>query len=90
MGFLGRREKETERAWEVYLGLGLKMPFLLVVVIPGGEGGGVIFGEEEETRLGPAHSDEGGGEEIGLGICWPVGKGPEGEGRGGLWGEGLG
>ena len=41
----------------MYLGLGLKMPYLLCVVIPGGEGG---FGDEGRFK-----------EEIGLkdGVC---------------------
>ena len=47
MGFLGMGEKERERAWEEYLlGLGLKIPCLLLVVMPGCEEGRI--GDEEE------------------------------------------
>ena len=48
---MGNREKETDKAWEQYLGLGLKIPCLLRVTMPGGEGRGVIW-EEDEGELG--------------------------------------
>ena len=41
----------------MYLGLDLKMPFLLLVVIPCGVGGGVIWVEEEEIGPGPEYAD---------------------------------
>ena len=64
-------EKETERAWEVCLGLGLKMPCLLHVIMPGGDGGdkgdemdkGDVGPEQRWAIAGPV---EEGGSEIGL------------------------
>ena len=47
MEFLGMGGKETDRAWEVYLGLGLKIPCLLWVTMPGGEGG--VGGDGEDV-----------------------------------------
>ena len=50
MEFLGMGGKETDRAWEVYLGLGLKIPCLLWVTMPGGEGG--VGGDGEDVGRG--------------------------------------
>ena len=56
---MGRGEKETEKAWKVYLGLGLKIPFILLVVMQweeGGEGSWVDY-----DLFGPGLVGEGGG-----------------------------